>query len=157
MRRTVRLRAVLDDGEPVSLGDVGQRVHVDRVAEEVNRDDRACPRRDEILDEVEVEVPGRSLRVDRDRDGAVVVGGESGGDVGRRADEDFVAGAESSAWTARWSAVVPLEVAMPWRVPTKSANSRSKAGRFSPKEPEISPARTAAATASASSSPMNGS
>ena len=48
--------------------------------------------RDQLLDEVEVEVPGRPLGVDRDRHGAVVVRGERGRDVRGRADEHFVSG-----------------------------------------------------------------
>ena len=36
----VRLGAVLDHGEVVALGDLGRGVHVDRVAEQVDRDDR---------------------------------------------------------------------------------------------------------------------
>jgi hypothetical protein len=62
-------------------------------------------------------------------------------------------GSSSSAATARCRAVVPLVTATPCLAPTKSANSRSNAGMFSPNEPEISPARTASATAWTSSSP----
>ena len=56
------------------------RIHVDGVAEEMDGDDRLRPFRDQPLDEVEVEVPRRPLRVDGHRDGAVVVRGQRGGD-----------------------------------------------------------------------------
>ena len=99
-----------------------------------------------------------ALGVDRDRHDAVVERGERRRDVGRRARRGPRRRARGRAPAPRGEA---RSCRSSWRrrarVPTKAANSCSKAGRFSPNEPEISPARTAAATASASSSPMNGS
>ena len=43
VRAAVRLRAVLDDDEVVFGGECDDRVHVDRPAAEVDRDDRAGP------------------------------------------------------------------------------------------------------------------
>src|SRR4051795_3420246 len=64
------------------------------MAEEVHRDDRARTLGDQILDQVEIEVPRLALRVDGNRNGAVVVDRERGRDVRGRADEHLVSRAD---------------------------------------------------------------
>ena len=51
VRGAVRLCGVLDDGEPVAVGDRHDRVHVGHEAVQVDRHDRLRPRRDGGLDE----------------------------------------------------------------------------------------------------------
>ena len=88
----MRLGAVLDHCESVPRRDLVESVHVHRMSEEVHGNDRARARRDERLEEVEVEVPRDRLRVDRDGHVTVVVRGERRRDVRARADEDLRAG-----------------------------------------------------------------
>src|SRR5581483_4330710 len=91
----VRLGAVLDHGETVTIGDLEQPIHVDGVTEEVHRDDRARPLDHEGLDQVEIEVPGDRLGVDRHRNAAVAVDTERSRDVRASADQDLGAGLEA--------------------------------------------------------------
>ena len=60
------LAGVLDDGQAVPVGDGRDRVHVGRQAEQVDRADRAGPRRDRRLDPRGVDVVGVGLDVDED-------------------------------------------------------------------------------------------
>ena len=63
----MRLAGVLDDGQPVTVGDGHDRVHVRRQAEQVDRADRLGPRRDGGLDPVGVDQVRVGLDVDEDR------------------------------------------------------------------------------------------
>ena len=111
--------------------------------------------RDQLLDQVEVEVPGLVLGVDRHRHAAVVERGERGGDVGAGADQDLVAGLELERRDREVQRGRAARTATPWRAPDVVGELALEAGDLdSPNEPEISPRRTAAATASTSSSPM---
>ena len=66
-------------------------------------------------------------------------------------------GPRPAACTAKCKADVPLLTAMPCRHPQYAANLFSNSSRATPKEPDISPRRRAATTASISSSSMSGS
>ena len=68
----MRLAGVLDDGEPMALGDLGDRAKIGRQAEQVHRADGLRPGRDGGLDTIRVDVVGLGLDVDEDRRGARV-------------------------------------------------------------------------------------
>ena len=65
-RRAMRLAGVLDDRKTVTVGDLHDRGHVGRQAEQVDRADRARARRDRGLDPVGVDDVGVGLDVDED-------------------------------------------------------------------------------------------
>ncbi len=65
--RAVRLAGVLDDRQPVTIGDGHDGVHVRRQAEQVDRADRPGPRRDGRLDPVGIDQVRVGLDVDEDR------------------------------------------------------------------------------------------
>ena len=88
----MRLGAILDHRQSVAVGEREESIHVDRVPEEMHGDDRLRLRRDQVLDKVEIEIPGDPLGVDRDRHGAVVVRSERRRDVRGCAHEDLVPG-----------------------------------------------------------------
>ena len=96
-RCAVRLAGVLDDREPVPLGDRGDRGHVRGQAEQVDRADRLRARRDRRLDPVSVDHVRVRLDVDEDRRRS---GREdrTGGRVERVTDRDhLVTGSEPHA------------------------------------------------------------
>src|SRR5258707_506404 len=64
-----RLRGVLDDREAVRAGDLVDRVHVGRLAVEVDRDHGPRAGRDRVLEPGRVEVERLGLDVDEDRPG----------------------------------------------------------------------------------------
>ena len=65
--RAERLTGVLDQGQPVPLAELAQRLELARVAEDVDRDDRAGPRRDRGFHRGRVEI--ERVRIDIGEDG----------------------------------------------------------------------------------------
>ena len=66
--RAVGFGRILDDRQPVAVGEAPQRIHVDRVAVDVDRQDRPRPRSDPIG--VDVHAPGLGVGVDENRSAA---------------------------------------------------------------------------------------
>ena len=66
----MRLAGVLDDGDPALAAERQQRVHVDRAAEEVDRDHAAGARGERRLDDLGGDQRGLRVDVDDHRRGA---------------------------------------------------------------------------------------
>ena len=120
-------------------------IHIDRMAVNVYRDDRACPGRDLLLDQTQdrgSRYPARnrweseSLHGDRSASAVAM--------LVHALTRTSSPGPIPAAATARWRAVVPLDVAMPCLHPQYRANSSSNDRKASPNDPEISPRRSAA-------------
>ncbi len=86
------LGRVLDDAKPVLPRDRVQAVAVDRKAGQVDRDDRAGPRRDRRLDASEVDVPGDGIDVDEDGPRPDLQDHVGRGDPGERGRDHLVPG-----------------------------------------------------------------
>ena len=60
---------------------VAKAVHVDRMTEEMNRDDCTRARSDERFNQIKIEVPGFRFGIDRNGNEIIVIGRERGCDV----------------------------------------------------------------------------
>ena len=85
-----RLARVVDQREPVPVGDRAQLVELARVAEDVDGDDRARTRRDRGLDRGGVEVERARIDVGEDWRGALVDRAVRRGDEGVRRGDHLV-------------------------------------------------------------------
>src|ERR1039458_9497237 len=89
------LGGVLDDGEPVTVRDPHDRVHIAHLAEQVNWNDRLGAGRDGPLNQFGVDVIRARIDVDKNRGGARADDGAGGGEEGKRGGDRFVAGAQT--------------------------------------------------------------
>ena len=92
----VRLRGVLDHDEPVSTGDLHDRIHVCDQAVQMDRQDRLRPRRDRGFDQGGIHRPGDGIDVDEDRLCAAIKYRGCGRDEGHRYGDDLIAGTNAS-------------------------------------------------------------
>src|ERR1035437_3830818 len=89
------LGRILDDGDPVTVRDPHDRVHIAHLAEQVTRNDRLGAGRDGPLNQFGVDVIRARIDVDEDRGGAGAGDGAGCGEEGKRGGDGFVAGAET--------------------------------------------------------------
>ena len=89
--RPVGLGGVLDDRDAAAAADLQERLHVGRLAVQVDRQDRPGPPRDLALDLAQVHRVGDRIDVDEDRRGPDVADRPGGGDEGHRDRDDLVA------------------------------------------------------------------
>ncbi len=97
VERSVRVGDVLDDRHASLLGDGHQRVHVGRVAREVNGDDRLRARGDLAAHVLGVDAEGVRLDVGEDDGAAEAQDGDRGGPVGDGRADDLIALAHAEA------------------------------------------------------------
>ena len=95
VRRAVRLAAVLDHLQAMAFRDVEDRVHVGRLAVEMDRDDRLGAAGDRLLELGHVHREGCRIDVDIGRPRAHVPDRGDGGDEGERHRDDLVAGSDA--------------------------------------------------------------
>ena len=88
-------RGVLDELEPVALGQRDEGVHVRRQPDLVHGHDRLRALGDRALGRRGVEVVGQRVDVGEDRRRAALPDGVGRGDEGQRRDDDLVAGADA--------------------------------------------------------------
>ncbi len=67
IRRAVRLGGVLDDLQVATLGDLTDRPHLSRLAEQVHRDDGSGSRGERLLDLARVDITRNGIHIDRHR------------------------------------------------------------------------------------------
>ena len=122
----VRLRAVLDDDEVVLGGQGDERVHVDRPAAQVDRDDGAGAGVRTGCDGLGGEVAAVAVDVGDDRGGAHRDDRARGGDEGAAGTTTSSPAPTPNARSASSSASVPLASAIACARPGDSAYSASK-------------------------------
>ena len=114
--------------------DVENGVDVGRASEHVDRQDGLRAWRDLALDQGDVQVEGGSLDVHEHRNGILeqhAIGRRD--EAEGRGDHLITRGRCRAPSTARWSAAVPLLVAVAKRAPTKAPNAASNSGSFGPR------------------------
>src|ERR1019366_6317419 len=84
------LGGALDDGEPVTVRDPHDRVHIAHLAEQGNWNDRLGAGRDGPLNQFGVDVIRARIDVDKNRGGARADDGAGGGEEGKRGGDRFV-------------------------------------------------------------------
>src|SRR5215470_12317041 len=119
------LGRVLDNDEPVSGGQLEQRVEVHRMAEEVHEKNGSGSRCEPLLDLSRLEVVGSGIDIGKDRSSTLGQDRIGGGDAGERGGNHLVPGPISSTDSATWSAAVPVFVATAWRVSQSRAKPAS--------------------------------
>ena len=66
-RGAKRVATILDQKKPVTIANGAHGRHVERIAQGVGDHDRPRARRDRLLDGGDVDIVGRNIRVDEDR------------------------------------------------------------------------------------------
>jgi hypothetical protein len=92
---SVRLRCVFDHYEIPPGGDLHDRVHIGRLAIEMNWHDRAGPRRDPGLDLADIHRAGVGIDIDENRGGTRVSDRRHGRDEGHGYCYHLIAGTDS--------------------------------------------------------------
>ena len=88
---SVRLRGVLEHGETVPVRDRHDRIHVARMAVQVDRDDGARPGGDPRFEACRIELPGLGIRVREHGRGRAIVNDVRGGHEGQARNDHLVA------------------------------------------------------------------
>ena len=89
-----RLRGVFDYRKMVAARDFKNGIHLDALSEEVNRHDRAGPRRNRALDELRINVEIRAANIDIDRARSQTCDRTASREECIRDGDHFVAGAD---------------------------------------------------------------
>ena len=89
------LTGILDDDEMVTTGNLQNRIHVCRLAVQVDRQDGPGALGDRCLDQTRVDGVGLRVDVHEHGRGAAVADRRDGGNEGERHGDDFVAGPDA--------------------------------------------------------------